>query len=150
MSLARRTVLSINLNEDGVAEQLKSTKTMSFLKESEIHLVYIFQSTSMSFGLGEIPAVYPTKSHEEAIRQSTNLLLQDLVKNNMGQEFQGKVHTHCLFSENPKLQLCEFVKERNIDLVVMWARRKRGFFDSSFSHYVSKHTDANVMVIKHK
>lgn len=150
MSLSRRTVLSINLNEDGVAEQLKSTKKMSFLKDSEIHLVYVFQTTSMSFGLGEMPSMYPTKSHEEAIRHSTSLLLQDLVTNNMGPEFQGKVHTHCLFAEDPKSHFCDFAKEKNIDLVVMWARQKRGFFDSSFSNYVTKHTDANVLVIKHK
>jgi len=47
---------------------------------------------------------------------------------------------------NPLREL-EFLNHSEIHL---GARERRGIFESSFSHYVNKHTACNLIILKHK
>jgi len=150
MKLTRKTVLSVDLSQKDLAELEKSIRNLNFLSHAEVHLVFVFQTTSMSLGFGEFPYVFPTVEDQRVIQQASEATLVSLKEKCFSSDFTGKVVVKCLFGDDAKYRLCEYVNEHGIDLVVMWAREKRGLFESSFTNYVGRHTDANVLVIKQR
>jgi len=53
-----------------------------------------------------------------------------------------------LFGEDPKQAMIRYITEVQGDLIVVASRKERGVFESSFAQYVSKHTLANVLILK--
>jgi nucleotide-binding universal stress UspA family protein len=149
MLFANKTVVAINLNQN-LEAILAPLRSLEFLKRSEIHFVHVFQSTTYAVGFTEYPLIYPLNEDRQVIEKSINSLLIKLAENLFGKDFEGKVVTRCLFSDNPKKKFCEYVDEEKADLVVIASREKRGLFESSFATYVSRHSQANQIIIKHK
>ena len=148
MQFTRKAMLAIDVSRPHLQESLHVVRRMEFLNHAELHLVFVFQTMSMNLGFGEFPYVYPVPADQVAIQQSTEALIADLGRNCFGPDFKGTLIPRCLFGDDPKYRMTEFINEKGVDLVVMWARQKRGMFESSFSNYVSKNTNANVLVLK--
>lgn len=149
MKFSRKALLSVDIGDKTSSELFRKAQGLEFLEHCELHLVYVFQTTSMSFGFGDYPLVYPVKADQLSIEQSANATLQNMADSAFGKDFKGKIITTCLFGEDPKARLCDYIRDKHIDLVITWARSKHGIFDSSFSAYVNKHTTANALIIKH-
>lgn len=148
MSLTRKAILAIDMSKNDAPLSMKSVRQMGFLNHAEVHLVFAFQTTSLNLGFGDSTYIYPVVADRSAIQQSAEAALLELARECFGPDFQGKLIARCLFGDEPKRLLCDYASATRADLVVMWAREKRGFFESSFSNYVTKHTGANVLVIK--
>jgi hypothetical protein len=149
MSFARKVAVAIDLN-DPHAEILKAVKQLEFINNSEVYFVTVNMTTTYAIGLGESSIVYPLIDDQKKIHESTVAELKKLTGSLLGHEFRGKIHTECLFSDDPKRKFCEFLIEKEIDTIIVAAREKRGIFESSFTHYVSKHSHANMIILKHK
>jgi hypothetical protein len=149
MYFARKVVVAVNLNLK-LEEILKPLKGLDFLKYSEVHLVHVFQTTSYALGFSEYPLIYPLQEDQQVIEQSVTSLLQKIGGDLFGQEFEGKLVTHCLFSDNPKKKFCEYLQDQRAELAIVASRQQRGLFESSFAQYVARHSDAHLMVLKQR
>lgn len=149
MKFANKVAVGVNLAVDA-KDEFVSLKELSFLNDCEIHFVHAFQTTTYSFGLGDSALIYPMQDDRKKLEESVVASLKNISSKLFDKDFLGKIHCHCLFSDNPKGAFSEFVQNKHIDLVVVSAREKRGLFESSFSQYVQRHTRANVLVLKQK
>ncbi len=149
MSFAKKVVVAVNLN-DPMKDILSGLKDLDFLNKSEVHFVNVYLTTTYAIGLGESSIVYPILSDQQKIQESTVAALKKMAPGLLSSKFEGKIVTDCLFSDDPKRKFCHYVEEKHIDTVIVAAREKRGFFESSFTSFVNKHTRANMIVLKHK
>ncbi len=147
MKFARKVLLAVPLI-DNMGDMLKGVKGMDFLKDSEVHLVTVFNTINYAVGLGEFPLVYPVIEDREKIELAIITKLNALKKEILPEAIVEKSVAHCLFGENVKETFCDFAKEVKADTVVVATRKKRDFFESSFAHYVTKHLDADIIIIK--
>lgn len=149
MRFARKVAVAVNLNHE-IPDVFKTLKDLEFLNQCEIHLVHSFFTINYLVGLGEAALAYPLEADRIKIQESVMATLDNHARKIFPSDFKGKVITHCLFSDDPKRKFCDYVKAEHIDLVIVAAREKKGFFDSSFTYYVQKHTPANMIVLKQK
>jgi hypothetical protein len=149
MLFSKKVAVGINLN-DPQTEILKGIRQLEFLNHSEVHFVTINMTTSYTIGLGESSIVYPLIDDQKKIREATISALNQLTSTLLGQNFKGKIIFECIFSDDPKRKFCDYVEDSGIDTIVLASREKKGFFESSFTNYVNKHSRANLIVLKHK
>jgi nucleotide-binding universal stress UspA family protein len=147
MTFARKIVVAINLSEPHL-EILNTIKEMDFLNSSEVHFTTINQTTTYAIGLGESAIMYPMEEDRRKIREQSLMELNKLGRELIPKSFKGRLVSECLFSDDPKRKFTEYVADNHIDLVILAAREKRGVFESSFSHYVAKHSSANLLILK--
>jgi hypothetical protein len=147
MSFLQKIALAINLNQPNL-EVFETLRKMDFLIGKEIHLVNINLTTTYALGLGEASIVYPLMTEQKQIHDSTIKELKRLAPEILPENFKGKLEVDCLFSDDPKRKFCHYVEENGLDTVIIAAREKKGFFESSFTQYVTKHTKVNVIVLK--
>lgn len=148
MKFARRVAVAVNLNQP-LPEVFKTLKNLEFLGNCEIHVIYSYLTISYLVGLGETALVYPLEADRKKVEESVNATLQDYSQKIFPAPFGGKIITRCLFSDDPKRAFCDYIKEENVDLVIVATREKKGLFESSFTQFVNKHTNANMIVLKH-
>lgn len=149
MKFARRVAVAFNLNQP-FPEVYGTLKNLQFLDECEIHLIHSYLTLSYLIGMGETALVYPLSGDREKIEQAVQATLMSYSRKIFPEGFKGKVIVRCLFSDDPKRTFCDYVKEENIDMVIVATREKKGLFESSFTQFVNKHTTANMMVLKHR
>ncbi len=147
MKFIKKVVMAIGMDDDMV-ERLKPVESMDFLQNCEVHFVTVFNTLNYGFVMGDIPLVYPVEADRKAIELSINDMLKNTSKQILPANFAGKLVFKCLFDQNPKALFSTYVEDVEADLVIIAAREKKGFFESSFTQYVSKHTRANLLVLK--
>ncbi len=148
MSFGKKVVVAVG-PEGEEKNALKELREMTFLKDSEIYFVSVFRIIDYAYGLGEYNLIFPVAQDRDKIRETILAELKKISTDFLPKDFKAMVKYDCLFHENPKEKLCEFLNEVKADLVIMTARKKRGIFESSFTQYVAKHTSADVLIIKH-
>ncbi len=147
MSFPNKVVVAIDFNEE-LPARLKSLRKLDYLNQSEIHFVHVFPTTTYPFGLGEFPMIFPMEADRDLISQAGLVLMINMTEAALPATFVGKTVPKILFSDDEKGQFARYVKEEKADLVLIFSRKRHGFFDSSFGQYVSKHTDCDVHFIK--
>ncbi len=149
MSFAKKVVIAVDFTED-LPQRLKSLRKLDFLNHSELHFVHVFPTTTYPFGLGEFPLIFPMEADRDVISQSGIALLVNMTELAMAATFVGRIIPKILFSDSEKSCFTRYVEEVHADLVIVFPRRRHGFFDSSFGEYVSKHAHSDVLFIKPK
>lgn len=148
MSFAKKIIVAIDFTNE-IKNLLSDMKEMTFLTSSEVQFVHIASKITYSFVFSNMPLVYPVEEDRQTIEESTIAHLTKLSKEILPADFSGRVSHHCFFSENPKQAFVEYINQQSPDLVIMATRERKGFFESSFAHYVDKNTKANILFIKH-
>jgi hypothetical protein len=149
MSFANKIAIAVNLNAP-MSDVLKGLKELDFLNKGEVHFLNIYLTSTYAIGLGESSIIYPVESDQRIIREQTIAKLSEMARSLLPLSFKGQVICECLFSDNPKRRFCDYVDEKKVDTIVVAAREKRGLFESSFTQFVTKHTKANMIILKHK
>lgn len=149
MPFAQKTAVAINLNWP--SEQIvNALKSLDFIQNTQLHFVNINLTTMYALGLGEGSIVYPLQEDQNKIRLASIQALKAIAFSLFPAHVCNKIIFECLFSDDPKRKFCAYLTENKIDTAIVVARKKRGFFESSFSHYLSKHSDANLIILKHQ
>lgn len=121
-------------------------RSMSFIQNSEIQLVHIFHTMTYVVDVNEYPLAFPVvddrKQIEKFVLNSLNRLKEDIFPKT------SKVATLSLFSDDPKRYFCDYIERERPDLVILAARKKRGVFEGSFSQFITKHTESNILILK--
>ena len=147
MKFLKKVVIAMDLSQEPL-ESLKSIKTLDFLKESEIHFVHVFNTYNYSFMFGDFPLIYPIEADRKAIEDGVLNLLKEKTKDILPTGFMGTTVMKCLFADDPKSRFCDYLKSESPSLVIVPARKKHGFFESSFAQYVGRHSEANLLILK--
>lgn len=147
MRFAKKIVIAVDLNRES-SLLLKPLRDMNFLLHSEIHFVHVFNTVNYSVLVSEFPLIYPVEADRKVIKDAMLTFLTQTSKEVLPQSFSGRIITECLFDDNPKARLCDYVKETGTDLIIIPTRIKRGIFHSSFAQYVNTHTEVNMLLLK--
>lgn len=149
MRFAKRVLVAVELSPYQT-ELLKPLRGMDFLSECEVHFVHVFRTMSYPAGFGGGVYVYPIEDDCKVIEQSTLATLVKMSQEVLPAHFPGKVLQTVLFHDDPRKKFSEYAKEKRADTIIITTKRKHGFFESSFADYVNKHTDCNMIYLKHK
>jgi hypothetical protein len=147
MKFSKKVVIAMDLSQEPL-DSLKSIKTLDFLNGSEIHFVHVFNTYNYSFMFGDFPLIYPIEADRKALEEGVINLLKEKTKGILPQGFSGTTVMKCLFADDPKSRFCEYLKVESPSLVIVPARKKHGFFDSSFAQYIGRHSEANLLILK--
>lgn len=142
-----KVIIAASLNPE-LNVKFKELQTTNWLKGAEIHLVNVFHTHNYILGTEDIPLVYPIETDLEEIKKSTINYLKRLARESFHEIPEKQIHFECLFSDDPKQAFCDYVNEVKADLTVILTRKKRGFFESSFGQYVSRHSNSNVLLLR--
>ncbi len=151
MNFAQKVAVAVDVSVEAPGE-FDSLKEMTFLGQSEIHMIHVFQTTtySLGFAINGSALVYPVQEERDKLQQKIIERMKKIVENNIPKNFTGKIFYDCLFSDTPKKAFCDYVDKNNINMVLVSSREQRGLFESSFAQYVAGHTKANMIILKHK
>lgn len=149
MRFANKVIVAVGQTDSvSISEGLEKLTGMSFLLNCEIHFVHVFKTINYAAVFGDYTAVYPVEADNTLVENAVLASLVKITKYALPPGFEGKIIHKCLFSENPKVEFCDYVEETKADLVIVPTRKKRGLFESSFAQYVSKHTSVNMILLK--
>lgn len=147
MKTIKKIIIALDL-QDQLPEVYKTLKEYEFIRGADVHVVYSFMTTTYAFGLGETALIFPIESDRKKLEESVVGMLTDISRSLFPKDFCANLSAHCLFSDRPKEKFCEFVEKEKIDMIIVATREKKGVFDSSFTHYLTKHTHSNVLILK--
>jgi hypothetical protein len=147
VKFANKVIIAVGLSDE-MSEMIKPVRDLEFLVNSEIHFVHVFNTMNYTAVFSEFPIVYPIGADLKAVEESVLSFIAKISKEILPKSFSGKIVTKCLFDAIPKERFSDYVNDEKADLVIVPTRQKRGFFESSFAHYVNKHTNANMILLK--
>lgn len=148
MKFAQNVVVAVGVAETGEGAHAYELLTqMAFLNQATVHFVHVFKTVIYPTGLGPIMS-YPSPDERAQIQESMFQYLKHTFTAVLPLAFEGQAHFVCLFGEDPKQAMIRYITEVQGDLIVVASRKERGVFESSFAQYVSKHTLANVLILK--
>lgn len=148
MKFAKNVVVAVGLEETGGGSHgYELLRQMSFLNQSTIHFVHVFRTILYANVLGPTLS-YPLAEEREQVQESTFQYLKQKFTPALPEGFAGQVHFVCLFGEDPKRAMIKYMNKVDGDLLLVASRKDRGIFESSFAQYVSKHTSADLLILK--
>lgn len=148
MRFGKKMVIAVDLGSPAI-ESLKALRHLELLKHGEVHLVYVFQTSVQTFGLGfgEVGLFYPGDKELAKIEQSVLATLAKKTEEWLPIGTTAKVYQHCLFSDSPKEEFCRFAEGIHADTLIVMTRERHGIFESSFAQYVSRHSKAHTLIL---
>lgn len=147
--MTKKLGICIDLTETSVAQIKRKLEEMNFSDVSEIHLLHGFQKQVYvdNFFFTQ----FPFQDQMEEVKKSVLEVLTDIeesIKTN------GKIMTivkECLIADLPKKEIADYVKENNLDQLIVATRGKHGIeglFSSSFAEYMVRHVDSELLIIR--
>jgi len=131
-------------------ETFLKLKNNPIFKDAEVHFVHVFR---VNYYFNEFSLYsYPMEDQFDEIEKSVVKSLTDL----SGKIFSGdvkpkEVKTTCLFHQDTKEKVVEFLKSDDFDLVITATRGKHGIdglFSSSFTDHLNKFSPCDVYVLR--
>lgn len=142
-----KIAIAISLNPE-LNAKYRELQSTPWIKDAEIHLINVFHTHNYLLGTEDIPLAYPIETNLEEIKKSTINYLKRVGRESFNQVPEDRIHFECLFSDDPKQTFCDYVNDIKADLSIILTRKKRGFFESSFGQYVSRHSNSHVLLLK--
>lgn len=145
MNFGKKVVVGVDLQET-TPERLRGLRQLEFLKGAEVHLVHVYQSTNVIYGMGEFCQVFPVEEDRRKLQETAVARMVQLSEGVFGSE--TKVVYRCLFDENPKEEFCLYAKEVKADTIVVFTRERHGIFESTFASYAARHSPCHLLILK--
>src|SRR5690606_11946238 len=93
------------------------------------------------------PTIYPNPEQKEEIRKT----IQEILDGVTAEVGAASKVSHCLFHVNPKEGSIEYLEKAAPDLCIGFSKERHGlsgYFHSSFSEYLIKHSPVPVLVLR--
>ena len=145
MAFPRLAIIAVDTNKD--LNILKSIHRLNFMVDTEIHFVHIVRKMDYNDALS-LNANFPLFQDMDAIKDAVVEKMKSITPEIIPHQHIGKIIYTCLFGFDPKKDFCNYLNELKPELVLVVTRPKHGLFESSFSHYVCRHSEFNVLVLK--
>jgi nucleotide-binding universal stress UspA family protein len=147
MSFPRKVIIAVDIN-DQIEEMLSPLRKLEFLKNSEINLVHASPLLRYGYPLDFGSYSYPLAEDRVVIEQAILNKISSIQEKILPFGFTGIAKIKCLFGDKEAEAFCDYAREINADLVIIAPRKSKSFFDSSFCHYVTRHAQNNLFILK--
>jgi len=141
----KKIVICMPMDEDLQNKIFAALKKVEWPKEHEVDFVHIFKEESFPYVIP--PTIYPNQDQKLEIKKTIEEMFEGLTKD---LPFKNKTY-HCTFSESPKEEMVNYLKEVNANLAVVLTKERHGlsgFFASSFADYLIGHAPCNVLTLR--
>ncbi len=142
-----KVVIAVDMNEASL-KTLSQLSNFIFPKDSEIHLVHVFELSFFSFDF--IPSLQPTPENYFLLEKTIEEKLVK-IKKQLGLDHHEKVVLKCLISENAKQEFLNYADKSGATLIIAASQEKeglKGFFESSFTNFLNKFSKANLIILR--
>ncbi|MCB9091938.1 MAG: universal stress protein [Halobacteriovoraceae bacterium] len=116
---------------------------------AKLHFVHVFKEEKYPYIVP--PYIYPSPDQKAGIKSTIEDIMKKMVDGFISDgETSGYEYT-CLFSEDPKIELENFINKHKYSTVILATRGKKGIeglFTSSFADYMIKHSPYDVLVLR--
>lgn len=144
-----KIVVALDMDESCI-ETLSQIKKLNISKNSEIHLVHIFEYSSASFDFNIV--VPPSPDDLDKIQ----MIMVDKIKAlkpTLGLGDHSNVVCHCIISGNAKQEFLNYADSVQAELIIAASKERKGFlglFESSFTSFLNKFSRAHIVVLRPK
>lgn len=142
-----KIIIAVDMNETSL-KTLSQINNFDFRKDSEIHLIHIFELNFFSFDF--LPTLQPTPENYFLIEKAIEERL-DKIKNQLGLGNHEKVVLKCLISGNAKQDFLGYANKNGATLIIAASQEKKGlngFFESSFTNFLNKFSTASLIILR--
>lgn len=142
-----KTVIAVDM-DDAVIKTLTQINNLPISKDSEIHLVHVFEISYFNFDF--LPTLQPTPENHFLIEKLMEEKLQKTAKL-LGLENHTKIVTKCLISGNAKQEFLSYADREGATVIIAAAKEKEGFkglFESSFTNFLNKFSRSNLIILR--
>jgi len=143
----KKVVVAVDMNEASL-KTLSQINNFNFPKDSEIHLVHVFEINFFSFDF--IPSLKPTPENYFLIEKAVEERLVK-VKKQLGLDDHEKVVLKCLISGNAKQEFLGYADRNGATLIIAASQEKEGFkglFESSFTNFLNKFSTTSLIILR--
>lgn len=126
---------------------LEPIRKMEWLNEAEIHLIHVFKLLNYGDGLS-FNVAFPFQQDRAELSEAVVNKMTELSSKFLPYGHIGKVIYQCLFDDNPKEKMNQYLHDHQIDLAIVGTRERKGLFESSFANYLCRHAACSVLVIR--
>lgn len=126
---------------------LEPIRKMEWLNEAEIHLVHVFKLLNYGDGLS-FNVAFPFQQDRAELAEAVVTKMKEMATKCLPYGHIGKVAYQCLFDDNPKEKMNQYLHDHQIDLIIVATRERKGLFESSFATYLCRHASCSVLVIR--
>jgi hypothetical protein len=143
----KKVVVAVDINEDG-PKNLYQLRNLSLLKESEIHLVHVFELSNLSFDF--LPASQLSPEDYIMVQKVIEEKLMAIQKD-LGLDQNKKVVLKCLFAPNARQEFLNYADKEGATLIVAASKQREGFaglFESSFTAFLNKFSRSNLLILR--
>lgn len=143
----KKVVIAVDMDESSL-KTLSQINNFDFPKDSEIHLVHVFELNFLSFDF--IPNLRPTPEDYFLIEKAMEERLLK-IKTRLGLDSYEKVVVKCLIAGNAKQEFLAYADKNGATLIIAASEEKEGFtglFESSFINFLNKFSKTNLVILK--
>lgn len=143
----KKVVIAVDLDADSL-KSLYQLRTLAIPKDSEIHLVHVFELNFMSFDF--LPVSRPSPEDYLLIEKVIEEKLM-AVKRELGLEQHKNVVLKCLFAPNARQEFLNYADKENATLIIAASKEREGFnglFESSFTAFLNKFSRSNLLLLR--
>lgn len=141
----KKVIIAMPMDKELQANIFEGMKAFPWLEETQMEFIHVFKQENYPYMLP--PTIYPTPEQKDEIRKTIEEILSGVSKNVKAVE----KNSHCLFHENPKEGLIEYLDKVQPDLCISFAKERhglKGYFHSSFTEYLIKHSPVPVLILR--
>lgn len=144
-----KIVVAAPLEQD-LQKPLERLKTNPLIKGSEIHLLHVVH---LQYYFNEFSLyTYPMDDQFPEIQKTVLQALEQISKNIFSaNNAPATITTTCLFHQDPKEQIVQYLKQNNADVAIVSTRGKhgiQGLFSSSCAEYLNKFSPCDLLILR--
>lgn len=150
MKRFKNIVVSVSLDGKS-AKELFELKNSDLLGNADnIYFIHIYNERSKKY----LPSTIDTNNFEEIenhVVQKLHELADELIHGHLNKSEQR--HSHCLFNNDAKIKILDYLTRVKADLVIASTRGEQGlegFFTDSYCNWLVEHAPCDVLVVRPK
>ncbi len=135
------------MNDEVLQNKLFEGIKMHGLTSENLTFLHVFKEVRYPYIVP--PYVYPSEKERSEIKETVENLMREMVSSKLGDA--SHCDFICLFSENPKEEATNFLKQKSFNTVICSTKEKGNLekiFISSFTEYMVKHSPFDVLVLR--
>jgi hypothetical protein len=143
----KKVVIAVDM-ETATLNCLHQLRTLPIPKDSEIHLVHVFELNFISFDF--LPAPQPSPEDLLLIQRTIEEKLT-AVQKDLGFDEHKNVVRKCIIASNARQEFLGYADKERATLVVAASKEKEGFqglFESSFTAFLNKFSTSNLLILR--
>lgn len=142
-----KIVMAVDFNTDSL-KTLSQASSLNVDKNTEIHLVHVFEMVLYNF---ELTPILPPSDEDYALIEKLMIEKLEKVKADLGFGEHKNVVLKCLIAEGARQEFLQYADVVKPDLIIAASQEKSGlagFFEGSFTGFLTKFSRSNLLILR--